>query len=248
MSIRKLKGGVTDKIPVENVLVSVSDKSGLEKLVHGLIGVNPNIKFISTGGTYRKLKDILSDNHTKYSYESNLIEVAKYTGFPEMPGDLVKTLHPKIHAGLLGERNNPEHHKYLAEILDGGLFIDLAVVNLYPFKEIIGKIKAGEIDKNTGKPYNFESARGNIDIGGPAMIRAAAKNFPSCAVASAPSQYENIIEVIKNNDSSTTFDIRLQLAKEAFKTTAEYENSITLYLSKPESSLENVRKEYNFVE
>lgn len=232
MSIRKLKGGVTDKIPVENVLLSVFDKEGLEDFVFNLMDINPGIRFMSTGGTYRRIKEAFAG-----AYKDNLIEVAEYTGFPEMEGGLVKTLHPKIHAGLLGERNNQDHIEYLEKTLNKGVFIDMAVVNLYPFRQVI--LKEGT---------TFEQARGNIDIGGPTMIRAAAKNFPSCAVASAPSQYENIIEVIKNNDSSTTFDLRLQLAKEAFKTTAEYENSITLYLSKPESSLENVRKEYKFVE
>ena len=235
MTIRDLKGQVNDKIPVENVLISVFDKNDLEKLVPQLIGINPNIRFISTGGTYTRIQDILSDNHTEYSYESNLIEVAEHTGFPEMEGGLVKTLHPKIHAGLLGERNNPKHQEYLAKTLNNGVFIDMAIVNLYPFREVISK-----------EGTTFEEARGNIDIGGPAMIRAAAKNFPSCAVASAPSQYEKIIEVIRNNNGSTTFDLRLELAREAFKTTAEYENSITMYLSKLKLTPEEVRKEYNF--
>jgi len=230
MSIRDLKGKVNDRIPVENVLVSVFDKSGLEKLVPGLIEVNPNVRFISTGGTYGRIKDILGD-----SYGNNLMEIAEYTGFPEMEGGLVKTLHPKIHAGLLGERNNPEHQRYLKEL--GGVFIDMAVVNLYPFSGII--LKEGT---------TFEQARGNIDIGGPTMIRAAAKNFPSCAVACAPPQYKWIMEVIRASGGSTTFDLRLQLAKEAFGTTAGYENSIARYLSRPQLAPEKVRTEYNFRE
>lgn len=236
MAIRDLKGKINDKIPVENVLVSVFDKSGLEKLVPELISVNPNIRFMSTGGTYTRLKEILSNNHTEYSHESNLIEVAEYTNFPEMEGGLVKTLHPKIHAGLLGERNNPEHQKYLKETLNGGVFIDMAIINLYPFSQVVSK-----------KGTTFEKARGNIDIGGPTMIRAAAKNFPSCAVVCKPTDYGNIIQLIRDNEGSTTFDLRLQLAREAFKITENYDKAINKYLSKPESSPENVRKEYKFV-
>lgn len=232
MTIRDLKGKVNDRIPVKNVLISVFDKCGLERLTLGLIDVNPNVRFISTGGTYEKLTEILGQ-----FYGDNIIKIADYTGFPEMEGGLVKTLHPKIHAGLLGERNNPEHHKYLVKELNGGVFIDMAVVNLYPFSQVISK-----------EDTTFEQARGNIDIGGPTMIRAAAKNFPSCAVACAPSQYENIMEVIRNNKGSTTFDLRLQLAREAFKTTAGYENSIVGYLSKPTVTPEKVRAEYNFTE
>ena len=232
MSIRNLKGKVNDKIPVENVLVSVFDKSGLGRLVPELIDVNPNTRFMSTGGTYRKIKEILGN-----SYGDNIIEIADYTGFPEMEGGLVKTLHPKIHAGLLGERNNPEHQRYLREELNGGVFIDMAVVNLYPFSQVVSE-----------EGTTFEQARGNIDIGGPTMIRAAAKNFPSCAVACAPSQYEKIMEVIKNNKGSTTFDLRLQLAREAFGTTAAYEKSIVRHLSKSLLIPEEVRAEYNFTE
>jgi phosphoribosylaminoimidazolecarboxamide formyltransferase/IMP cyclohydrolase len=230
MTIRDLKGKVNDRIPVENVLVSVFDKSGLGKLVPRLIDINPNVRFMSTGGTYGKIKEILGN-----SYGNNLIEIAEYTGFPEMEGGLVKTLHPKIHAGLLGERNNPEHQRYLREELNGGVFIDMAVVNLYPFSQVVSE-----------EGTTFEQARGNIDIGGPTMIRAAAKNFPSCAVACEPFQYEKIMEVIRNNNGSTTFDLRLQLAREAFGTTAGYENSIVGYLSISLVNPEKVKAEYNF--
>lgn len=232
MSIRDLKGKVNDLIPVKNVLISVSDKKGLEKLVPELIGINPDVIFISTGGTYGKIKDILED-----SYENNLIDVDEYTGFPEMEGGLVKTLHPKIHAGILGERNNQEHQRYLREELNEGVFIDMVVVNLYPFSQIALK-----------ESTTFEQARGNIDIGGQTMIRAAAKNFPNCAVSCVPSQYEKIMEVIKSTGGSTTFDLRLQLAREAFGTTAGYENSIVEYLSRPQVTSEKVRAGYNFTE
>ncbi len=232
MSIRDLKGKVYDKIPVKNVLVSVFDKSGLENFVFDLMGINPDIRFMSTEGTYRKIKEVLGN-----TYQDNLIEVAEYTDFPEMEGGLVKTLHPKIHAGLLGERNNPEHQKYLKETLNGGVFIDMAVINLYPFEKVIEK-----------QDTTFEQARGNIDIGGPTIIRAAAKNFPSCAAICKPTNYKNIIQSIRDNDGKTDFDLRFQLAKEAFNLTENYDKAINRYLSKPETSLENVRKEYIFTE
>jgi len=127
-----MKGEVNDLIPVKNVIVSVFDKTGLEQLVPGLIEANRDTRFLSTGGTFSRIKDILGA-----SYRDHLIEIAEYTEFPEMDGGLVKTLHPKIHAGLLGERNNPKHQRYLAEELSGGVYIDMAVVNLYPFENVV---------------------------------------------------------------------------------------------------------------
>src|SRR3989338_7653855 len=103
MTIRDLKGTVRDRIPVKNVLLSVFDKSGLDVLVPQLIETCPDVRFMSTGGTYKKLTEMFAAS----GQAERLMEVAQYTGFPEMEGGLVKTLHPKIHAGILGERNNP---------------------------------------------------------------------------------------------------------------------------------------------
>ncbi|MBI2129037.1 hypothetical protein HYU07_02255 [Candidatus Woesearchaeota archaeon] len=237
MSIRDLKGKVDDLIPVQNVLISVYDKNGLEELIPGLLKINPHVEFISTGGTYTKIKEILGRSAT-YS----LKEVADYTGFPEMKGGLVKTLHPKIHAGILGERNNPEHQRYLNEDLNGAVYIDMVVVNLYPFKEMIKKIEAGEINKQTGKPYNFESARGNIDIGGPTMIRAAAKNFPGCAVVCDSRDYDNVLKTVGNNNGCTLFTQRLILAEKAFNQTSDYENAISKYFFEKTGSGDDIMK------
>ena len=187
MTIRDLKGTVEDKIPVINVLVSVSDKTGLEELIPGLVKVQPDLVIMSTGGTYKTIKGILGSSASKH-----LIEVAEYTESPEMEGGLVKTLHPKIHAGILGERNNPSHRAYLEAQRGGAVYIDMVVANLYPFQDVVSKIQAGEANPKTGKPYDVESARGNIDIGGPAMIRGAAKNFPSCAVVCNPADYADV--------------------------------------------------------
>ena len=246
MSIRDLKGTVEDRIPIRNVLLSVFYKDGMDNLVLDLFNQTRGyITFISTGGTYKKLKEILGT-----MADTCLIEVAEHTGYPEMEGGLVKTLHPKIHAGLLGERNNPDHQEYLAKTLDGGVYIDLLVGNLYPFEDMVGKIKKGEIDKKTGKPFNFESARGNIDIGGPAMTRAGAKNFPSCAVLCDPADYEAFLDRVEENDGCTTFDQRLLLAAKVFRMTANYDTEIADYMENPDlgKGVNSVRDCYVFNE
>ncbi|MCF7866701.1 hypothetical protein K9L67_00110 [Candidatus Woesearchaeota archaeon] len=210
MSIRDMKGKIEDEILINNILISVYDKSELENFVPNLIIKNPDITLLSTGGTFRKIKEILGEY-----FQRNLIEVSDYTEFPEMEGGLVKTLHPKIHAGILGERNNKEHQKYLQGELQGASYIDAVIVNLYPFKEVISK-----------PDVTFEQARGNIDIGGPTMIRAAAKNFPSCLVITNPVDYKDITF---NGKLSTNFHQRLKYAAKAFTHTAEYEKNIAEY-------------------
>jgi len=231
MTIQNLKGKTEDKIPIKNVIVSVFDKNGLEELIVGLTEINPDIRFMSTGGTYKRIKDILGN-----SAENNLIEIADYTECPEMEGGLVKTLHPKIHAGILGERNNPEHQRYLAEDLNGAVYIDMVVVNLYPFNEVIAN-----------PDTTFEEARSNIDIGGPTMIRAAAKNFPGCAVVCDTKDYTKLLKGIKENSGYTTFDQRLNLAKKVFALTSKYDNAIVRYMvTKIDESPEKIRKCYEF--
>ncbi len=228
-----MSGEVQDLIKVENVIVSVFDKTGLDEFVPGLIQINPNVRFLSTGGTYKKVKDLLG-----VSYSSNLMEVADYTGFPEMEGGLVKTLHPKIHAGLLGERNNPEHQRYLKEELNGGVYIDMVIVNLYPFQQVISSLD-----------ISFEKARGNIDIGGPTMIRAAAKNFPSCAVVCDPRDYQGVLQHIVRNNGSISFDQRLTLARKVFELTALYDRAIADYFGEQvETKADKVRRLYKFKE
>ncbi len=257
--IRDMKAEVNDNIPVKNVIISVFDKSGLEELIPGLIEANSDVRFMSTGGTYTKIKKILGS-----SAEEHLIEVAEYTEFPEMEGGLVKTLHPKLHAGILGERNNPEHQQYLKnlgktfEFVDNvvkrlfdaevgeeyvvrivernpGVFIDMVITNLYPF------------DKVTADPnVTFETARGNIDIGGPTMIRAAAKNFPSCAVVCDPNDYTELVHIVKANNGCTSFDQRAVLAAKVFRTTGTYDTAIGKYTSDGVVDLEKVRACYTF--
>jgi len=244
MSIRDAIGKQEDKIPIKNVLISVFDKTGLEHLIPEILEASPGVRFISTGGTYKKVKEILGTND-----EEHLIEVAEYTGFPEMDGGLVKTLHPKIHAGILAERNNPEHQRYLQEDLDGGVYIDVVVVNLYPFEEVIKKIESGEINPKTKKPYDFESARGNIDIGGPTMIRAAAKNFSSCTAICSPMLYGKFLDQIKANDGCTSFDQRLLLAKKVFSMNSWYDLAISDFMEEQiHHDLNKIKACYKFTE
>lgn len=231
MSIRDVKGEVQDLIPVENVLISVFDKTGLEELISGLLENNKDVRFISTGGTYKKIKEILGDKT-----DNHLIEVAKYTGFPEMAGGLVKTLHPKIHAGILGERNNPEHRQYLTQDLNNGVYIDMVVVNLYPFDKVIAD-----------PDVTIEKARGHIDIGGPTMLRAAAKNFLSCAPVCDPKDYKTILKTMKEQNGCTSFEQRLELAGKVFKKTGIYDNLIAQYMDKQlnEEGAEQIKKYYS---
>jgi len=235
--IRDLKGTVIDRIPVENVLISVFDKSGLEFLIPQLLEINPEVIFTSTGGTYTKIKELLGENA-----DGNLVEVAEYTGFPEMEGGLVKTLHPAIHAGILAERNNFSHREYLSSLK--AVCMDLVVVNLYPFEKVIEDIRAGKTDPKTGKPLNFESARGNIDIGGPAMIRAAAKNFMGCAPICDPKDYEMIVREIKEAEGCITFDMRVRLAKKVFAVTANYDAKIAEYFLQTQA--DEIKATYKF--
>lgn len=230
MAIRAMKGEVLDLIPVKNVLASVYHKEYLDELVQTIVEFNPDTRFLSTGGTYKRLREILGDSH-----QHNLISVEEYTGSPEMEGGLVKTLHPKIHAGLLAERGNPEHQRFLEEDMKGAFYIDMAIVNLYPFDIAVADEGA-----------TFEDVRGNIDIGGPTIIRAGAKNFPSCAVLSHPFHYKDIMEMLRANKGSTTFDSRFWLAKEAFSETNRYDQSIVAYLCDPNVTMERVRRPYKF--
>lgn len=194
---------------IERALISVSDKSGLETLVPAL--AKYNVKIISSGGTATKIRQL--------GYEHLVTDVSDYTGYPESPGGLVKTLHPKIHGGLLLDSEDPIHEKYMAE--QGIERIDLVVVNLYPFESVVKK------------NVDLEEAVENIDIGGPAMIRAAAKGAllnMSPAVVVDPSQYPLVVEELERNDGEVSVETIEMLAVHAFERTAEYENSIRTYL------------------
>ena len=220
MSIRENIHQVVNLIKPEHVLVSVFDKSGLEDLVRGILEVSPSAKFYSTGGTGKKIAEILGDNASK-----NYIPVEEFTGAPEMEGGLVKTLHPKIHAGLLAERGNPAHEEYLYKVLAGmggrpGVYFDIFVGNLYPFTSVIAK-----------EGTTSETARVNIDIGGPAMTMASAKNWHSIAVLTSTSQYAGFIGSLKKQNGRISLEQRFKLAAEAMQSIGEYRTAIGRYFS-----------------
>lgn len=220
MSIRDAIGDIEDKIPVKTVLVSVFDKSGLDTLVHGLMKSNEDVQFLSSTGTYKKIKEILeSDEYPAIAPTNNLREISEYTGFPEMDGGLVKTLHPMVFGGILGERNNHKHQKYFFD--NGGKYIDMVVVNLYPFNQVIKQ-----------PDVTLEKARSNIDIGGPSMLRAAAKNFLGCAAVCESSSYERLLKHIEDNNGCTTLDMRFDLAERVFGMTNEYDRDIQVFMQR----------------
>ena len=213
-------------VSVRHVLVSVSDKGGLDTFIPQLVAINPDVKFFSTGGTHGRIQEILGD-----SADSRLTQVSDYTGQPETQGGLVKTLDFKIYLGLLTETYNDFHQDDLKRT--ASVPIDMVVVNLYPFKETISKAGA-----------TVEQARGNIDIGGPCMIRASAKNFIRVASVVDPSDYGMIVSELESNDGALTLGLRYRLAQKAFDHTAVYDRTIADYLSA--HTLPDVEGCYNF--
>lgn len=205
---------IPDLVPVRNVLLSAFDKSGLERLVHGIQTSAAEPRFYATGGTYRRLAELLGNSAALQSIEA-------YTGQPEMQGGLVKSLDFKIYLGLLSEPLNSAHDSDLART--GAVRFDLVVCNLYPFEQVV---KEGA---------DLEAARKNIDIGGPTMIRAAAKNFHRVAVVSSPGQYDGITEELQRYDGSLSLRTRYRLASEAFEYIAQYDRAIADHLVEQKS-------------
>jgi phosphoribosylaminoimidazolecarboxamide formyltransferase / IMP cyclohydrolase len=202
-------------VKIERVLVSVAEKAGLETLVRGLVAINPAVRIYSTGGTYQAIAAILGAERAA----ANLQPVAEYTGQPETQGGLVKTLDFKIYLGLLTETYNPSHQADLART--GAVPLDMVVVNLYPFQQTIAR--AG---------VTVEEARGQIDIGGPTMIRAAAKNYLRVAAVVDQADYERLVASLRANSGRLSLAERFALAQKAFAHTADYDRAISLYLAR----------------
>lgn len=211
-------------VTVKHALVSVSDKDGLDTFVPQLLEINPGLKLFSTGGTYNRLKEILGDRT-----ETCLTQVSAYTGQPETQGGLVKTLDFKIYLGLLTETYNEAHQADLKRT--GSVPIDMVVVNLYPFKETISR-----------PGVTLEQARGNIDIGGPCMIRAAAKNFIRVAPVVDPADYGQVVSELRSHEGRLPLDLRFQLAGKAFAHTAVYDRAIADFLA--DRNIEDARRCY----
>src|SRR4051812_15220187 len=196
----------SDLVPVRRALISVYDKTGLLEFAQALVN-EFQIELISTGGTARYLR------------ENGLpvTDVSDVTKFPEMMDGRVKTLHPKIHGGLLALRDNPEHLKSMRE--HGIEPIDLLCVNLYPFAETIAKPES-----------TFEDAIENIDIGGPAMIRSASKNHRWVLVVTTPDRYEKVLGDLREHSGNSCGKHRLKQAQRAFAQTSHYDAAIAEYL------------------
>ena len=190
-------------------VVSVSNKKGLAEFAKSLHSLG--VEILSTGGTAKALRDA----------GVPVKDVSDYTGFPEMLDGRLKTLHPKIHGGLLSRRDNP---KDMEDIKEYGIeLIDMVVVNLYPFEETVSK-----------PDVTFAEAIENIDIGGPTMLRSASKNFKDVAVVTDYNDYGGIIKEMKELKGDLSYKVRLELAKKVFRLTSRYDNAIADYLTKAE--------------
>jgi len=190
---------------IQRALLSVSDKTSLIEFARALTA--QGVELLSTGGTAKAIRDA----------GLAVIDVADYTGFPEMLDGRVKTLHPKVHGGILARRDLPEH---VATMSEHGLpYIDLVCVNLYPFVATVSK------------PHTLDDAIENIDIGGPAMVRSAAKNYRFVAIVTDPADYPALVAEMQANGGALTDATRFGLAKKAYTHTAEYDGHISNYLT-----------------
>jgi phosphoribosylaminoimidazolecarboxamide formyltransferase / IMP cyclohydrolase len=219
--INRLRGIMAAASRIQRAILSVTDKTGLVDFARKLSALN--IELISTGGTAKLLRD--SGIAVK--------DISELTGFPEMLDGRVKTLHPKVHGGILHRREDPKHVAAVAE--HGIAPIDMVVVNLYAF------------EKTAAKPgVKFEELIENIDIGGPSMIRSAAKNFHDVAIVTSPSDYEAIADELARSGGSLALATKWRLAQKAFATTAAYDSAIASTLERISSESFQLEPETNF--
>ena len=190
---------------IERAIISVTDKSGIVEFANSLSGLG--VQILSTGGTARALRE----------GGISVTDISDYTGFPEMMDGRVKTLHPKVHGGLLGLRDNPEHVEMMKA--HGIKTIDMVVVNLYQFEKTVAK-----------EGVTLEEAIENIDIGGPSMLRSSAKNFRYVTVVVDPADYEVVLQEMKKTGGETTLKTRFRLARKVFQLTHQYDGAISGYL------------------
>jgi phosphoribosylaminoimidazolecarboxamide formyltransferase/IMP cyclohydrolase len=192
---------------IEKAILSVTDKSGIVEFAKALLKFD--VQILSTGGTAGALRE----------GGIPVTDISDYTGFPEMMDGRVKTLHPKVHGGLLGLRDNPEHVEMMNKY--GILPIDMVVVNLYQFEKTVAK-----------EGVTLEEAIENIDIGGPSMLRSSAKNFRDVTVIVDPVDYDVVLKEMEETGGETTRKTRFRLATKVFQLTHQYDGAIAAYLDK----------------
>ncbi len=191
---------------IKRAIISVTDKTGVAELAKELSEMG--VEIVSTGGTAKVIREA----------GVNVKDVSELTGFPEMMNGRVKTLHPKVHGGILALRDNEEHVSQMKE--HGIPEIDMVVVNLYAFEKTVAK-----------EGVTLAEAIENIDIGGPTLLRSSAKNFKFVTVVVDPSDYDKVIKEMKENNGETTLKTRFELARKVFATTSAYDTAITNYLN-----------------
>ncbi len=190
---------------IKRAIISVTDKSGVQEFAKALQEMG--VEIVSTGGTARVIREA----------GVTVKDVSELTGFPEMMNGRVKTLHPKVHGGILALRDNPEH---VAQMKENGIpEIDLVVVNLYAFEKTVAR-----------EGVTLSEAIENIDIGGPTLLRSSAKNFKFVTVVVDPADYDKILKEMRENNGATTIKTRFELAKKVFATTSSYDAAISNYL------------------
>ena len=199
------------KKKIKTALISVSDKNNLKPLLNIL--KKNKIKIISSGGTYKEIKRL----------KFKCLEVSKFTNSPEILEGRVKTLHPKIHAGILNKRKQKSHIKDIKS--NGFENIDLVIVNFYPFENTIKQTR------------NHKKIIENIDIGGPSMVRSAAKNYNDVTVITSSDQYEELIQELKKYKGSTSLNFREKLSRIAFAETAYYDSVISSYFNEKTNTI-----------
>ncbi|HSV55882.1 MAG TPA: bifunctional phosphoribosylaminoimidazolecarboxamide formyltransferase/IMP cyclohydrolase, partial [Magnetospirillaceae bacterium] len=209
-----------DLVQVKNAIISVHDKSGIEELARGLSRACPDIRIYSTGGTYAALKAALGPGSDRM-----LVPMERYTGQPEMKGGLVKTLDWRIYLGILSEPYDADHDSDRERA--GAVAFDLVVGNLYPFEAL------------SGIPGSFENLRQHVDIGGPCMLRAAAKNFLRVAAVCDPRDYPAVLDDLGRTGGKLGLELRARLSRKVFETTSLYDAAIAAFLaSRPAAGLE----------
>jgi len=202
---------MSNPIEIQTGIFSVTDKSGLEELVPGIINVNPDFEIWSTGGTYGKIAEIIENQFGADFVDMHLLPVSDVSGLPETSDGRLKTLVPQVHGAILAIPGDPAWEATLY----------LIVVNLYAFEETIAK-----------KGVTMDQAIESIDIGGPTMLRGAAKNHKYTTVIIDPDDYPEFLDQIKKNDGCTTLGFRERMAKKVFAETTKYDAAISKYLEK----------------